>query len=185
MTEREILDKQEQTGNQEYYLMLVGSFLHAYGNGAFALARATGYRVLRKQRKWGEVLTLGFPAGRLDLVRQRVRDAGGDVEQVDQKTFLFRGIDGTPDPAMVSEPARTGGQFSLRKCGDAIRCEPELTLGQSPSDWLAEAVRGFNLSVSTPMDAMLFISSLQQRLSEQTDNQNNACESPAGHGLQE
>ena len=27
MTEREILDKQEQTGNQEYYLMLVGSFL--------------------------------------------------------------------------------------------------------------------------------------------------------------
>ena len=45
MTEREILDKQEQTGNQEYYLMLVGSFLHAYGNGVFALARATGYRV--------------------------------------------------------------------------------------------------------------------------------------------
>ena len=176
MTEREILDKQEQTGNQEYYLMLVGSFLHAYGNGAFALARATGYRVLCKQRKWGEVLTVGFPASRLDLVRQRVRDAGGGVEQVDQKTFLFRGIDGTPDPAMVSEPARTGGQ---------TRCEPELKADQSPCDWLAEAVRGFNLSVSTPMDAMLFISSLQQRLSEQTDNQNNACESPAGHGLQE
>lgn len=32
MTEREIIEKQEQTGNREYYLMLVGSFLHAYGN---------------------------------------------------------------------------------------------------------------------------------------------------------
>lgn len=64
MTEREILDLQEQTGNQEYYLMLVGSFLHAYGHGVYALSRVTGYRVMRKQRKWGEVLTAGFPISR-------------------------------------------------------------------------------------------------------------------------
>ena len=51
------MERQEQAGNREYYLVLVGSFLHAYGHGAFALARATGYRVMRKQRKWGEVLT--------------------------------------------------------------------------------------------------------------------------------
>ena len=107
MTEREILDRQEQTGNQQFLLVLVGSFLHAYGNGAFALARVTGYRVRRKQRKWGEVLVVGFPIAQLDLVRQQLRDAGADVEQVDDKTFLFRGIDGTPDPQMVVEPART------------------------------------------------------------------------------
>ena len=77
MTEREILERQEQTDNREYLLVLVGSFLHAYGNGAFALARVTGYRVIRKQRKWGEVLVVGFPADRLDLVRQQLRDAGG------------------------------------------------------------------------------------------------------------
>ena len=29
MTEREILDRQEQTGNREYYLVLIGSFMHA------------------------------------------------------------------------------------------------------------------------------------------------------------
>ena len=39
MTEKEILDWQEQTGNQEFFLMQVGKFLHAYGNGAFALSR--------------------------------------------------------------------------------------------------------------------------------------------------
>ena len=41
MTEREILERQESTGNREYFLVLVGSFLHAYGHGAFALSRAT------------------------------------------------------------------------------------------------------------------------------------------------
>ena len=52
---------QEANGNEEFYLMLIGKFLHAYGHGAFALARATGYRVRRKPRKGGEVLTCGFP----------------------------------------------------------------------------------------------------------------------------
>ena len=56
MTERDILDRQEQNGNSEFYLMLIGKFLHAYGNGAFALSRSTGYRVLRKQRKGADTL---------------------------------------------------------------------------------------------------------------------------------
>ena len=73
MTEREVLDIQEKNGNQEFLLILIGSFLHAYGYGAFALARATGYRVLRKQRKWGEVLTCGFPISKLDDIRQETQ----------------------------------------------------------------------------------------------------------------
>ena len=77
MTEREILRQQDLNGQRSFYLVLVGKFLHACGNGAFALSRATGYRVRRKQRKWGEVLVVGFPADRLDLVRQQLRDAGG------------------------------------------------------------------------------------------------------------
>lgn len=44
MTEQEILKLQDANGNREFYLMLIGKFLHAYGHGAFALARATGYR---------------------------------------------------------------------------------------------------------------------------------------------
>jgi hypothetical protein len=30
MTEREILERQESTGNREYFLVLVGSFLHVH-----------------------------------------------------------------------------------------------------------------------------------------------------------
>ena len=181
MTEREILERQEQTGNREYLLVLVGSFLHAYGNGAFALSRVTGYRVRRKQRKWGEVLVVGFPADRLDLVRQQLRDAGGEVEQVDDKTYLFRGLDGTPDQQMVCEPAPKPEPKPQTQYATTENLPAACGYG-----WLAEAVRAYNLSQSTPMDAMLFISTLQQRLKETDDKERNAaCESPAGHGLQE
>lgn len=171
MTEQEILKRQAETGNREFFLMLVGKFLHAYGNGAFALARATGYRVLRKQRRGGDVLTCGFPMGSLEQVRQRLHEAGGIVEKLDEKTYLFRGPDGTPDPQLVSEPQPK----PAAQPGKAAAAE------QGGGDhWLVEAVRGYNLSLSTPVDAMLFVRNLQQQL-----NDRNACESSVGQGLQE
>ena len=80
MTEKEILQQQESNGQTAFYLMAVGMFYHAYGCGAFALSRATGYRVLSKHRKGGDILTCGFPANQLDMVLQRIRDAGGEVD---------------------------------------------------------------------------------------------------------
>lgn len=169
MTEQEVLKYQEQSGQREFYMILIGSFLHAYGNGAFALSRATGYRVLRKQRKAGPLLTVGFPITQLERVREMLVKNGGELERIDDKTYLFRGIDGTPDETMVSEPA-----------GHEPATAPVAADG-SRYGWLAEAVRGFNLSMSTPMDAMLFIGTLQQRLRGNDD----ACESPAGQGSRE
>jgi len=180
MTEQEILRQQELNGQRSFLLVLVGRFLHAYGNGAFALSRTTGYRVMRKQRKWGEVLTCGFPIDRFDQVRDRIREAGGDISSQDSKTWMFRGLDGTPDSRMVCEPAPK----------PEPRPQAAPTVGQPAAEsygWLAEAVRGFNLSQSTPMDAMLFVSTLQHRLNDTdtTTTTTIACESPVGHGLQE
>lgn len=166
MTEREVITTQELNGNQEFLLILIGSFLHAYGHGAFALSRATGYRVLRKQRKGGEVLTAGFPIGKLDDVRRRILEKGGELESIDEKTWTFRGIDGTPDLSMVRE--------SVGQVHDAGRKPDHATC--TTGSWLEEAVRSYNLSLSTPMDAIMFIGTLQQRLKENDD----ACESPAG-----
>ena len=103
MTEKEILQQQESNGQNAFYLMAVGMFYHAYDCGAFALSRATGYRVLSKHRKGGDILTCGFPATQLKTVLQCIREAGGDVEQVGEKTFLFHGLDGTPDESMIAE----------------------------------------------------------------------------------
>ena len=110
MTEKEILQQQESNKQTVFYLIAVGMFYHAYGCGAFSLARATGYRVLRKHRKGGDVLVCGFPVNQLDTVLQRIREAGGEVEQMGEKTFLFRGLDGTPDETMVEELQRNQTQ---------------------------------------------------------------------------
>lgn len=164
MTEQEILTQQEASGNTEFFLILIGRFLHAYGNGAFALARITGYRVRRQQRKSGEVLVLGFPIDRLENVRECIRDAGGDVESVDAKTWKFRGVDGTPDPDMVSEPK----QIEVPPVSAVL---PPVEAGKPPccadANWLVEAVRSFDLSDATPIDAMMFLNSLKQRLHRQ------------------
>ena len=176
MTEKEIIDLQEKSGNQVFYLMLVGKFFLAYGHGAFALSRGTGYRVMRKPRKTGPVITCGFPIERLDTVLQRVRDAGGRIEPLEQRLYRFSGLDGTPDERMVCEQmpatARSGAT------GDTVVGQAAVPTGCG--DWLREAVLSFNLSMSTPLDAMNFIGRLQQKLKTSI-----ACESPAGQGLQE
>ena len=166
MTEKEVLDLQQQSGNQKFYLILVGSFLHAYGNGAFALSRATGYRVMRKPRKQlGEILTTGFPISQLDSVRNKIYDAGGEIEKVDEKTWIFRGIDGKPDESVISEIINpTSGPF-LRPSGS------KRPFGSSAPKrggelGLVDEIIGFNLSMSTPMDAMNFIAKLQQQLKQ-------------------
>lgn len=170
MIEVEILQRQLASGGESFYLILVGKFLKAYGDGAFALSRATGYRVIRQRRKSGDILTCGFPAELLPTVRDRIRSAGGDIEQLEGKLYRFGGIDGTPDEAMVSLPKM--------KSYNGPHCDKsdESTVPAS----VIKDLLAFDLSMSTPMDAMNLIAMLQQRIKDGI-----ACESPAGQGLQE
>ena len=58
MTERELIQQQQELGDSRFLVTRSGKFFSAYGCGAFALARATGYRVMHRQRKGGNfVLT--------------------------------------------------------------------------------------------------------------------------------
>ena len=142
MTEQDVLRRQETNGQKEFYLMLIGQFYHAYGHGAFALARATGYRVMRKQRKNGEILTVGFPANCMDRVKARILENRGQIRDIDGKTLLFCGIDGTPDMSLVQE---TATEVPI----DADSCLSE--------------VLAFNLSCATPIDTMNFLNQLQKK----------------------
>ena len=46
MTERELIQQQQELGDSRFLVTRSGKFFSAYGCGAFALARATGYRCL-------------------------------------------------------------------------------------------------------------------------------------------
>ena len=135
MTEKEILQQQETNGQKSFYLIAVGMFYHAYGCGAFALSRATGYRVLRKHRKHGDILTCGFPVNQLEMVLQRIREADGEVEQTGEKTFLFRGLDGTPDERLIEE----------QKPQIATSPSKEVLQPEASFSWLANELLSFNL----------------------------------------
>ncbi len=199
MTEKEILQQQESDGQKAFYLIAVGMFYHAYGNGAFALSRATGYRVMRKHRKGGDILVCGFPVNQLDTVLQRIREAGGEVEPAGEKAFLFRGLDGTADDRLIAEPKNYPTRESGGESGGQVHDSSQNHATCPPDSWLADELLSFNLSLSTPMDAMNLIARLQRRLREEQKKQEEpqghpvvetklidiACESPAGHGLQE
>ena len=191
MTEKEVIQKQEENGQQEFYLIQIGSFIHAYGQGAFALARATGYKVKRKHRKLGEVLTAGFPVTRIEQVMEKIVAAGGEAAPLeDGKTWLFNGIDGTPDESMIAEPDWKAlppnhslfynGEVGLpvrNVVPEAVReafppssspCKGEVSEGRRGNDfhWLADALRNFNLSAATPLEAMMFVGDLQVKLKD-------------------
>jgi len=53
MTERELIQQQQELGDSRFLVTRSGKFFSAYGCGAFALARATGYRVMHRQRSGG------------------------------------------------------------------------------------------------------------------------------------
>lgn len=92
MTERELIQQQQELGDSRFLVTRSGKFFSAYGCGAFALARATGYRVMHRQRKGGNfVLTTGFPESHVGKVMEQIIAAGGKIDRAGRRFFrLFR-----------------------------------------------------------------------------------------------
>lgn len=91
MTEKEVMYRQEQNGQREFYLTLVDSKIYAYGYGAFALSRLTGHRVRRQQHtELGQLHMVWIPAVHLDSLRVKMFLAGIHLESVDEETWCFR-----------------------------------------------------------------------------------------------
>lgn len=147
MTEQELIAKQQQSDNGTTYLMKVGMFFHAYEAGAFALARASGYRVKRKARKGGrEVLVAGFPADSLNAVIVKLETAGAVVIRHSDTFVEMTGLDGTFDGSLVDEPKVI------------VTVQPDAEV-----EWKRK-ILSYNLSGSTPLEAMNFLAEAQGEL---------------------
>lgn len=147
MTEQELIDKQEKGNNETLYLMKVGMFFHAYGAGAFALARLMHYRVKRKARKGGrEVLVAGFPADSLPTVAERIAAAGGKVLAKTDTWVEFAGLDATQDDTLI----------------DAA--DTKKTVPENPTREWERKIMDYDLSCATPLDALNFLAGIQKEL---------------------
>jgi hypothetical protein len=122
MTERELIQQQQELGDSRFLVTRSGKFFSAYGCGAFALARATGYRVMHRQRKGGNfVLTTGFPESHVGKVMEQIIAAGGKIDRQDDGSFVFSGIDDAKQAVKGLESAtglirhEVGKRLRLRK----------------------------------------------------------------------
>ena len=158
MTEKELIDRQQEYGDKHFVVTRSGKFFSAYDCGAFALARATGYRVMRRPRKGGHfVLTVGFPESRLENVLLQIIEAGGKIERQGENDFIFSGVDGSAEESLVSEQTQT--KKKQEKNGQT----------KNADDNLYSIIRSFDLLHSSPMEAMDFINDLQQRIRNMDD----------------
>lgn len=153
MTENELIRKQQELGKELFVVTKSGKFYSAYDCGAFALARATGYRVMRRQRKGDRfVLTTGFPESRLENVLQQIVTAGGIIERQGENDFIFSGIDGSEEESLVCIHAQTKKKQNKNEVHGIT------------NDNLRSIILSFDLLHSSPIEAMDFINSLQQQI---------------------
>jgi hypothetical protein len=93
---------------------------------------------MRKYCKHGDILACGFPTNQHDTVLQRIRETGGVVEQAGEKTFLFRGLDGTPDEKLIAEQKPQTVTFSSK----------DMPQSEASFSWLVDELLSFNLGRS-------------------------------------
>jgi len=141
--EQELINRQEESGNEVLCLMKIGYFFHAYNAGAYALARVMKYRVRKKVRRSGlEMITAGFPTDNLQFVIENITAAGGRILSQMDDWVEFTGIDCTSEGIVVMEPEKK------------VKLEPQ-------DANVIEAIRSFDLLHSTPLDAVNFVGYLQ------------------------
>ena len=112
MTEQEVCDKQRENGNQQFYLLLRGTFWRAYDGGAFALARVTDYQIryLRTVNRY----VLGFNKPALASVLEKMHKQGLEVVSQDEWQIVFSGGDPTVDERLVKQQEADEPQVDMK-----------------------------------------------------------------------
>lgn len=172
MTEREILERQATNGGTEHYMQRSGRFYHAYGGGAFILARVMGYTVKRRHRRGGDVLAAGFPLASLPKVLEQLSGQGIEVMRADEtglgdaapgdgladdSLFVMRGGDPTPDEMLVAVDSSEG------EVNSADNCRPESEADYRELRSLRSELLGLNLAECTAREALMHLRALQIR----------------------
>ncbi len=160
---KELIQKQESTGH--IFLIRQGLFLRGYNEGALMLEKLLGYKAQRMYLKTckTEVCVAGFPSSNLDRVIATVERAGGAVADQTDGVVEICGLNYPCTPEIIlryKEKEKFMSSASVEKHCRA----PDLPLPETlPYERIvAQRVLSYNLSDSTPLEALLFLNSIQK-----------------------
>jgi DNA mismatch repair ATPase MutS len=147
MTESEVIA--EQAKGNSCFLIKIGMFYHAYNEGAYALAKITGYKVKTKQRKrLGTIYVLGFPISQLPKIITKIKENNGNITRNTDDVVEFEGIDTSVTSVEVVAAENTYVESEKYDVKEMVLRE----------------LREYDLSNSSPMDAINFIAKLKRKL---------------------
>src|SRR5574344_1828490 len=149
MKETDIIALQKNSNGKNMYLVNVGMFYHAYDSAAFAIAKLMHYKVKRKHRRCGDVLISGFPVNQLLKVLNTIEKNGGKIFNRNDDIIKFADIDNSVDESLIEE-----------------KVETKAVNATSNDSLLKATVADFDLTNSTPIDAMNFVSNLKLMIKE-------------------
>lgn len=150
MTESEVIA--EQAKGNSCFLIKIGMFYHAYNEGAYALAKITGYKVKTKQRKrLGTIYVLGFPISLLPKIITKIKENNGNITRNTDDVVEFEGIDISSTDVVVAAEEYT-------------QPVSETNRSSNVKEMVLRELREYDLSNSSPMDAINFIAKLKREL---------------------
>ncbi|MCC8187979.1 MAG: hypothetical protein LIP08_10905 [Bacteroides sp.] len=164
---KEVLNKQETTGH--LFLVRQGLFLRGYNSGALMLEKLLGYKAQRVFLKVcaAEVCIAGFPSQNLSRVLATVEKAGGKIVMQNEQTVEIEGLDYPCTPEIIRQYPEKEPLSPVATTLPGTSSVPRKQEVTTVEKIITRRVLDYNLSASTPMEAMLFLSALQKEFGGQ------------------
>lgn len=162
MRVKELIDYQHKSGN--ICLMRQGLFLRGYNQGAVLLNKLFGYRIKRgSSPACGDFHYVGFPSSASEKVIAGVVSSI-EVCRVVNREDNYIEFTGISLSCQQDEAEKLAAEFT----NVALRPKRRKVKDNSSDDTLEAAILSFDISRSTPLDALHLIANLQQKISCRT-----------------
>ena len=175
MTVKEIV-AMELSNTESIYLLREGLFYRAYNQSAMRMVLyLKAYKVNHKFVKTvqQEIFYIGFPSASLSSIKSLAIDKGfqvvepADSNELVGSSIVINGILGMEEdyPAWIAcqlKPAVLVPESSLDD--DSVHCPETVSLAQEREYNVIKQIEDFCIENATPMEALLFINQLKQRI---------------------
>jgi len=167
MTREYVLTTQDRTNGRELYLLVQGTFFHAYNQCAVLFHEATGYEVRMVDFRGHNIERLGIPYSVIDgaLARFESRFLSAKVEKIDSHyriTISQEDADSVPyEHNIIEDFSRSNTERKRKQKQDSptprVSCD-------SSQDLIRSRLSSIDIGNTTPLQALTILSDLKSLL---------------------